>query len=49
MVVSQVVGVGIFLTPATMMRTVGSLPIALAVWGLMGVLSAAGAVLTTTS
>jgi APA family basic amino acid/polyamine antiporter len=43
MVVSQVVGVGIFLTPATMMRTVGSLPIALAVWGLMGVLSAAGA------
>jgi APA family basic amino acid/polyamine antiporter len=43
MVVSQVVGVGIFLTPATMMRTVGSLQIALAVWGVMGVLSAAGA------
>jgi APA family basic amino acid/polyamine antiporter len=43
MVVSQVVGVGIFLTPATMMRTVGSLPIALEVWALMGVLSAAGA------
>ena len=43
MVVSQVVGVGIFITPATMMRTVGSLQIALAVWGLMGVLSAAGA------
>jgi APA family basic amino acid/polyamine antiporter len=43
MVVSQVVGVGIFLTPATMMRTVGSLEAALAVWGLLGVLSAAGA------
>jgi APA family basic amino acid/polyamine antiporter len=43
MVVSQVVGVGIFLTPATMMRTVGSLPIALALWGLMGLLSTAGA------
>ena len=43
MVVSQVVGVGIFLTPATMMRTVGSLPIALAVWAVMGLLSAAGA------
>jgi len=43
MVVSQVVGVGIFLTPATMMRTVGSLPIALALWVLMGLLSTAGA------
>ena len=43
MVVSQVVGVGIFLTPATMIRTVGGLSNALAVWGLMGLLSAAGA------
>ena len=43
MVVSQVVGVGIFLTPATMMRTVGSLEAALAVWFVMGLLSAAGA------
>lgn len=43
MVVSQVVGVGIFLTPATMMRTIGSAPAALAVWALMGALSAAGA------
>jgi hypothetical protein len=29
MVVTQVVGVGIFLTPATMMRTLGSLNAAL--------------------
>jgi APA family basic amino acid/polyamine antiporter len=43
MVVSQVVGVGIFLTPATMMRTIGSAPAALAVWAMMGALSAAGA------
>jgi APA family basic amino acid/polyamine antiporter len=43
MVISEVVGVGIFLTPATMMRTLGSLWAALAVWGTMGALSAAGA------
>jgi APA family basic amino acid/polyamine antiporter len=43
MVVSQVVGVGIFLTPATMMRTVGSLWAALIVWAGMGLLSMAGA------
>jgi len=43
MVVSQVVGVGIFLTPATMMRTLGSPWVALAMWGVMGTLSAAGA------
>ena len=43
MVVSQVVGVGIFLTPATMMRTLGSARAALAMWAVMGTLSAAGA------
>lgn len=43
MVVTQVVGVGIFLTPATMMRTMGSLKAALAVWGVMGILTLAGA------
>jgi len=43
MVVSQVVGVGIFLTPATMMRTIGSASAALGMWVLMGALSAAGA------
>src|SRR6185503_4025864 len=43
MVVSQVVGVGIFLTPATMMRTLGSPRAALARWVVMGTLSAAGA------
>ena len=43
MVVSQVVGVGIFLTPATMMRSLGSPWAALAMWGVMGTLSAAGA------
>jgi len=43
MVVSQVVGVGIFLTPATMMRTLGSPWTALAMWVAMGMLSAAGA------
>jgi basic amino acid/polyamine antiporter, APA family len=43
MVVSQVVGVGIFLTPATMMRTLGSPWTALAMWVTMGTLSAAGA------
>lgn len=43
MVVSQVVGVGIFLTPATMMRTLGSAWAASVVWAGMGVLSTAGA------
>jgi basic amino acid/polyamine antiporter, APA family len=43
MVVSQVVGVGIFLTPATMMRTLGSPWSALVMWVAMGTLSAAGA------
>ena len=43
MVVSEVVGVGIFLAPATMMRTLGSLRASLAVWAIMGVLTAAGA------
>jgi basic amino acid/polyamine antiporter, APA family len=43
MVVTQVVGVGIFLTPATMMRTLGSTRAALAIWALMGALSIAGA------
>ena len=43
MVVSQVVGVGIFLTPATMMRTIGSASGALGMWAVMGALSTAGA------
>ena len=43
MVVSQVVGVGIFLTPATMMRTLGSGWTSLAMWAAMGALSTAGA------
>ena len=43
MVVAQVVGVGIFLTPATMMRTLGSTRAALVVWVLRGALSIAGA------
>jgi APA family basic amino acid/polyamine antiporter len=43
MVISQVVGAGIFLAPATMMRTLGSLSGALTVWMAMGVLTATGA------
>ena len=43
MVVSEVVGVGIFLAPATMMRSLGGLPWALGVWGVLGLLSCAGA------
>ena len=43
MVVTNVVGVGIFLTPAAMMRSVGGLGPALLVWALMGLLSIAGA------
>jgi APA family basic amino acid/polyamine antiporter len=43
MVISQVVGVGIFLTPAAMMRTLGSAGAALVVWAVIGTLSIAGA------
>jgi APA family basic amino acid/polyamine antiporter len=43
MVVSQVVGVGIFLTAATLVRTLGGVMPALAVWGVIGALSVAGA------
>jgi basic amino acid/polyamine antiporter, APA family len=43
MVVANVVGVGIFLTPATMLRTMGSPASATAIWLGMGLLSAAGA------
>jgi APA family basic amino acid/polyamine antiporter len=43
MVVTQVVGVGIFLTPATMIRALGDPTSTLAVWAVMGALSAAGA------
>ena len=43
MVVTQVVGVGIFLTPAAMMRAVGGLGPALLVWAVVGLLSLAGA------
>ena len=43
MVVSQVVGVGIFLTPATMMRTIGSTSAAIGMWVIVGALSTAGA------
>ncbi|HEX5109748.1 MAG TPA: amino acid permease [Vicinamibacterales bacterium] len=43
MVVTQVVGVGIFLTPATMIRTLGRTESTLVVWAVMGTLSAAGA------
>ena len=43
MVVSETVGVGIFLTPATMMRTLHSTAATLLVWTAMGVFSAAGA------
>jgi APA family basic amino acid/polyamine antiporter len=43
MVVAEVVGVGIFLTPATMMRTLGGTGSALLLWGSMGAFSIAGA------
>lgn len=43
MVVSEVVGVGIFLAPATMMRTLGGIGATLSVWIGMGILTAAGA------
>jgi APA family basic amino acid/polyamine antiporter len=43
MIVAEVMGVGIFLTPAQMTRTLGSSEWVLGVWLLMGLLSAAGA------
>src|SRR5687767_10405849 len=43
MVVSEVIGVGIFLTPATMTRSLGSLWATLLVWGAMAALTVAGA------
>jgi APA family basic amino acid/polyamine antiporter len=43
MVVSEVVGVGIFLSPAAMVRTLGSLTGALTIWAALAILSAAGA------
>ncbi|HZJ33017.1 MAG TPA: amino acid permease [Vicinamibacterales bacterium] len=43
MIVTQVIGVGIFLTPASMMRSVGGLAPALLVWLIVGLLSVAGA------
>ena len=44
MIIAEVMGVGIFLTPASMSRTLGSTSWVLAAWGLVGLLSAAGAV-----
>lgn len=43
LVVSEVVGVGILLTPATMMRTLGSVWLAVLMWLAMGTFTAAGA------
>src|SRR6185503_9065505 len=43
MIVAEVMGVGVFLTPAGMARTVGSTGWVLAVWAVMGLLSIAGA------
>jgi APA family basic amino acid/polyamine antiporter len=43
MIVAEVMGVGIFLTPAGMVRTLGSPLWVLGVWAAMGVLSIAGA------
>lgn len=43
MIVAEVMGVGIFLTPAQMSRTLGSTGWVLGVWVLMGLMSAAGA------
>lgn len=43
LVVSEVVGVGILLTPAAMMRTLGGVWAPLAMWVAMGTLTAAGA------
>ena len=43
MIIAEVMGVGIFLTPASMSRTLGTTSWVLGVWGLVGLLSAAGA------
>src|SRR5688572_11869390 len=43
MIIAEVIGVGIFLTPAEMSRTLGSTSWVLGVWALVGLLSAAGA------
>ena len=43
MIVAEVVGVGLFLTPAAMMRALGTLERALVLWGAMGALTFAGA------
>lgn len=43
MIVTEVIGVGIFLTPTGMARTLGSTGWVLAVWALVGLLSVAGA------
>lgn len=43
MIIAEVMGVGIFLTPASMSRTLGSTSWVLGVWALVGLLSAAGA------
>ena len=44
MIIAEVMGVGIFLTPAEMSRTLGSATLVLGVWAMVGLLSAAGAV-----
>jgi APA family basic amino acid/polyamine antiporter len=44
MIVAEVMGVGIFLTPAQMSRTLASPAWVLGVWAAMGLLSAAGAI-----
>ena len=43
MIVAEVVGVGIFLTPAAMMRGLGTIERALTLWGVMAALTFAGA------
>jgi APA family basic amino acid/polyamine antiporter len=43
MIVAEVMGVGLFLTPAGMARTVGATGWVLAVWAVLGLLSVAGA------
>lgn len=43
MIVTEVLGVGLFLTPASIARTLGSAPAVVAVWTLIALLSIAGA------
>jgi APA family basic amino acid/polyamine antiporter len=43
MIIAEVMGVGIFLTPASMSRTLGATSWVLGVWTMVGLLSAAGA------